>query len=66
MKKALLIQTNSNMDMSDVLQIAKTEGSKLFRKPNRIKVLDILRSPYGLVAVVQKLNGCSQHETDRK
>lgn len=58
--KALLIKMKPNMDIGDVVQIAKAEGSKLFHKPNRVSVVDLLRSPYGVIAVVQSLDGCSQ------
>ena len=60
MEKALLIKTNGNMDMSDILKVAQAEGSKLYRKPNKISVLDIVHSRYGVIAVVQNLDGCNQ------
>lgn len=57
--KALIIQTKPNMDMSDVLQIAKAEGAKLLHsKSYNVKVLDILHSRYGVIVVVRD-GGCS-------
>ena len=60
MEKALIIKTKPNMDMGDVLKIAKAEGSRLFKKPNKVRVVDLLRSRYGVIAVVQRLDGRSQ------
>ena len=59
MEKALIIKTNPNMDMSDVVQVAKAEGAKLLHsKSYNVKVLDILHSRYGVIAVVRD-GGCS-------
>lgn len=64
--KALIVRTRGDMDMTDVLQVAQAEGSKLFKKPNKVRVLDILRSQYGVIAVVQNLGGCNQKSKGEK
>lgn len=59
MEKALLIKTKNDMDMHDVLQVAKAEGAKLLHsKSYNIRVLDILHSRYGVIVVVRD-GGCS-------
>ena len=58
--KALIIKINGKTDMGDIIEIAKAEASKFYRKPNKISVLDILHSRYGVIAVVQNLDGCNQ------
>lgn len=56
--KALIIQPKPNGDLGDILQIARAESAKIFYNPKKIKVLEILHSRYGEIAVVQNSDGC--------
>mgnify|MGYP007084714486 CR=1 FL=1 len=53
MLKALVIRVKDGMDMGDVLQIARSEGGKLFKNHGKINVVDLIKRSYGVVAVVQ-------------
>ncbi len=51
--KALIIQPKFGSDLGDIIQIAKTEGPKLFFRCDNVKVLEVVHSQYGEIAVVQ-------------
>lgn len=61
-RKALIIQTKPDSDLGDILQIARSEGHRLFRNPCKITVLEVLHSKYGEIAVVQNSEGCIRDE----
>jgi hypothetical protein len=56
--KALIIQTNGRKDLGDILQIGRAEAMKIFRNPNKIRVLYHIPCPYGEILVVQNSDGC--------
>ena len=57
--KALIVQMSYDADLHNVIQVARAEGMKLFRKPNKIKVMDVLKwYPHGWIVVVQNSEGC--------
>jgi hypothetical protein len=43
--KALIIQMPSEVDLHNVIQVARAEGMKLYRDPGKIKVLDVINKP---------------------
>jgi len=45
-------------DLGDVLSIARSEGKKLLRTNDQVRVLELERKSYGYVALVVKA-GCS-------
>ena len=45
-------------DLGDVLAIARSEGKKLLRTQERVRVLELERKEYGYIAFVVKA-GCS-------
>jgi len=56
--KALIIQKPYEADLGNVIQIARAEAMKIFRKPNKIKVVDVLKwYPHGWIVVVQNGDG---------
>jgi len=64
--KALIIRGVENKPLDDVLQIIRKEGSNLYPKPNKVKVLEIVTSKYGVIGVVQNLDGCNPDEQHNK
>ena len=53
-RKALLVRVKPNMDVGDVVQVARSEGKKLFRTSENIQVLDLLRwNENEFIAVLQ-------------
>jgi len=61
--KALIIQMPFEVDMGNIVQVARAEGMKLYRVPGKIKVLDVINRPYGwIVVVVQNGDGCISEE----
>ena len=51
------------VDMGNIVQVARAEGMKLYRVPGKIKVLDVINRPYGwIVVVVQNGDGCISEE----
>jgi len=51
--KALLIPISPSKDLGDVLQIARSEGKRLFKTRENVKVVWAHDTPYGWVVVVQ-------------
>lgn len=56
--KALVVKMPFEKDLGNVIQIARKEGKKIFKNPNRVQVVDIIWKPYGWVVVVQNGDGC--------
>jgi adenosylmethionine-8-amino-7-oxononanoate aminotransferase len=56
--KALVIQMPLEVDLHNVIQVARAEGMKLYKTPGKIKVLDMVSRPYGWIVVVQNGDGC--------
>ncbi len=56
--KALVIQMPFEVDLHNVIQVARAEGMKLYKTPGKIKVLDVINRPYGWIVVVQNGEGC--------
>lgn len=57
--KALIVQAPYEVDISNVVKIARAEAMKIFHKPDKIKVVELLRwHPHGWIAVVQNGDGC--------
>lgn len=56
--KALIVQLSYEADLHNVIQVARAEAMKIFRKPSKIKVVDLLKwSPHGWIVVVQNGEG---------
>ena len=57
--KAFIVKPNkrSDWDIGDVLAIARSEGKKLFKTTENVRVVWMQESPYGYVVIVE---GCSQ------
>jgi hypothetical protein len=55
--KALVIQMPFEVDLHNVIQVARAEGMKLYKDPGKIKVLDVINRPYGWIVVVQNGEG---------
>ncbi len=55
--KALVIQMPYETDLGDLVQVARAEAMKIFHKPNKIKVLELIRFQHGWIAVVQNGDG---------
>jgi len=55
--KALIIQKRYGADLGNVLQIARSEAMKIFHKPNKITVVDVIHKNYGWIVVVQNGEG---------
>lgn len=56
--KALIVQMSYEADLHNVIQVARAEGMKIFHKPSKIKVVDILKwYPHGWIVVVQNNSG---------
>ena len=65
--KALLIRINPNMDIGDVVQVARAEGKKIFKTRKNVKVVDVMRrSEYEFVAIVQAPEGVSGRKAESK
>ncbi len=64
--KALVIKLPFEKDLGNVIQVARAEAHKIFRKPEKIKVLDIIRREYGYVVVVQNGDGCISENMKNK
>ena len=57
--KALIVQMPYEVEMGNVIQVARAEAIKLFHKPDKIRVLDVLKwYPHGWIVVVQNGDGC--------
>jgi len=56
--KALVIKMPFEKDLGNVIQVARAEGMKLFRKPEKIMVVDLVRRDYGYIVVVRNGDGC--------
>ena len=57
--KALIVQAPYETDIHNVIQIARAEGMKLFHKPDKIRVVDVLKwYPHGWIVVVQNGDSC--------
>lgn len=57
--KALIVQMPYEVDIGNVIQVARAEGMKLFHKPDKIKVVDVVKwVPHGWIVVVQNGEGC--------
>jgi len=56
--KALVVQMPYEVDLHNVIQVARAEGMKIFHKPNKIRVVDVLKwYPHGWIVVVQNGDG---------
>ncbi|MEM2107837.1 MAG: hypothetical protein QXL10_00935 [Candidatus Bathyarchaeia archaeon] len=57
--KALLVKAplRADWDLGDVLAVARSEGKRLFRTDENVRVVWAASSPYGYVVIVE---GCSQ------
>jgi hypothetical protein len=53
--KAMIVQMPYEVDLHNVIQVARAEGVKLFKeKTGKIKVVDVLKwYPHGWIVVVQ-------------
>lgn len=60
--KCLVINAPFECDLSNIIQIARAEGMKLYRNPQKIKVLDVINRSYGWLVVVQNGDGCISEE----
>ena len=58
--KVLLIRPprRRSVDMGDILKIARSEGKRLFKTHENVRVIDLIRCSYGVVALVQQ--GCTK------
>ena len=58
--KALVVRPpkRNDVDVGDILAIARAEGKRLFKTRENIQVIDLINRPYGWVVVIQF--GCSQ------
>lgn len=57
--KAVIVQMPYEVDLHNVIQVARAEGKKLYRNPCKIMVLDVLKwYPHGWIVVVQNGDGC--------
>jgi len=64
--KALIIQMPYEVDLGNVIKVAKAEGMKIFHKPDKIKVLDVLKwYPHGWIVVVQNREGCISEKENK-
>ena len=61
--KAILVRANSDKDVNDILQIGKSEASRIFHNSNKDnKVVELLNSKFGTVLIIQDKNGCSNEK----
>lgn len=53
--KALIVKPNtrSDWDIGDVLAVARSEGKKLFKTHENVRVIWVEHSPYGYVVIVE-------------
>lgn len=58
-RKALIVKPagRGDWDMGDVLAVARSEGKRLFKTEENVRVVWVQESPYGYVVIVE---GCSQ------
>lgn len=57
--KAVIVRMPYETDLTNVIQVARAEGMKLYRHPDKIKVVDLLKwPPHGWIVVVQNGDGC--------
>lgn len=58
--KALIVKPplRGDWDFGDILAVARSEGKKLFRTDENVRVVWINESPYGYVVIVAL--GCNQ------
>jgi hypothetical protein len=68
-QKALLVkpQNRPDWDLGDVLAIARSEGKKLFKTHENVRVVWICESPYGYVVIIEgcnQLSGCKREENE--
>ena len=64
--KALVVQMPFEKDLGNIIQVARAEGMKLYKNPEKIKVLDIINRPYGWLVVVQNGDGCISEEKPKQ
>jgi len=59
--KALIVRLpdRSDVDLGDLLAIARSEGKRLFGTKHDVRVIDVISRRYGWIVIVQR--GCSQH-----
>lgn len=59
--KALIVKApdRDDWDLGDVLAIARSEGKKLFKTDENMRVLWMHETPYGHVVIIA--NGCNQN-----
>jgi len=56
--KALIVQMPYEADFHNVIQVARSEAMKVFHRPQKIKVVDVLKwYPHGWIVVVQNGDG---------
>ena len=53
MKKALLIPIKPSKDLGDVVKIARSEGKRLFKTRENVRVVWAHETPHGWAVVVQ-------------
>ena len=58
--KSLVIRAPFEVDIGNIVQIARAEAEKIFRNPLKIQVVDIIRRDYGWVVVVQNTKSVVQ------
>jgi len=53
--KALVLRDDKNAlkDLGDVLAVARSEAKRILRTANNVKVVDLIRAPYGWIAVFE-------------
>ena len=52
--KALIVQMPYEVDLHNVISVARSEGMKLFHNADKIKVVDVMKwVPHGWIVVVQ-------------
>lgn len=61
--KAVIVRMPYETDLHNVIQVARAEGMKLYRHPEHIKVVDVLKwYPHGWIVVVQNGDGCNSED----
>ncbi|MEM2995865.1 MAG: hypothetical protein QXI91_07665 [Candidatus Bathyarchaeia archaeon] len=67
--KALIVKppNRGDWDLGDVLAVARSEGKRLFKTHENVRVLWMCETPYGHVVIVgygcNQEAGCKQEET---
>jgi hypothetical protein len=69
-QKALVVKPPQRLDwdMGDVLAIARSEGKKLFKTHENVRVVWVCDSPYGYVVIVEgcsRPSGCKMGEDEK-